>query len=142
MDPDEIANCRFRRLRRDLLGLPSSTVLKAAESNQGTATHDKGSRIADRYRTEREVDPRSSSGEIIRPSVVGVTRVENNISNRHDCTRTFENRRNFLDRESIDEVISKFFDFRGKGLDPITRIAFFLCGRSLFPVIVAQRFEP
>ena len=113
-----------------VMACPASTVLHIADTNQGTALHDKASEVADKYMTQRGINPESYVGEITRPYVIGTTLVENNISQGYYGTNSPEGDRIFLDRDSVDEAVSKALggyagstgipnsDMNGHGLAP------------------------
>ena len=58
---------------------PASYVTQMAEGNKGTALYDKSAQVADKYMTNRGIDPESEVGEITRPYVIGTVIVEHNM---------------------------------------------------------------
>ncbi|MDP7033736.1 MAG: hypothetical protein QF752_04520 [Planctomycetota bacterium] len=84
---------------------PASYVKSRADQNKGTALHDKATKIADKYMTDRGMDPSSASAEVAKPYVIGTAIVE------HDFSRWYSNSnpgdRIDLNKDSVDEATKK-----------------------------------
>ncbi|MDP7036218.1 MAG: hypothetical protein QF752_17190 [Planctomycetota bacterium] len=87
---------------------PASYVKQKAEDNQGTALYDKSAKIADKYMTNRGVNPQSPAGEVTRPYVIGTTLVE------HDHGKVIKRTPHWvaeeridLENETVDEIANK-----------------------------------
>ena len=86
---------------------PASYVKSVADQNKGTALHDKATKIADKYMTDRGMDPSSASGEVAKPYVIGTALVEHNFSTGYWGTNTPASERINLNNDSVDEATKK-----------------------------------
>ena len=59
---------------------PASYVKSLADQNKGTDLYDKSEQIADKYMTDRGMDPDSVAGQITRPYVIGTTLAEHDLN--------------------------------------------------------------
>ena len=62
---------------------PASYVKDVARRNKGTALYDKASKVADKYMTNRGLNPTGMVGDITRPYVIGTTIVEHGLALRY-----------------------------------------------------------
>lgn len=87
---------------------PASYVKQKAEDNQGTALYDKSSQIADKYMTNRGINPLSPAGEITRPYVIGTALVEHDNNNALKGTSSWvAEERIDLNEDTVDEIVTK-----------------------------------
>jgi hypothetical protein len=102
------------------LACPASYVKQQAEANQGTDLYNKSAEIADKYMTNRGMNPASPAGEITRPYVIGTTLVENSMYTG-EMRKQLEEQGYWIDKEridlnedSVDEAVEKALgDFAG-----------------------------
>ena len=86
---------------------PASYVKAKADQNKGTALHDKATKIADKYMTDRGMDPSSASGEVAKPYVIGTALVEHDFATGYWGTNTPASERINLNNDSVDEATKK-----------------------------------
>ena len=102
------------------MACPASYVKQQAEANQGTDLYNKSAEIADKYMTNRGMNPSSPAGEITRPYVIGTTLVENSMYTG-EMRKQLEEQGYWVDKEridlnedSVDEAVEKALgDFAG-----------------------------
>jgi hypothetical protein len=82
---------------------PASYVKWKADQNKGTALHDKATKIADKYMTDRGMNPDSAAGEIAKPYVIGTALVEHDFRNYGGSAGD----RIDLNSDSVDEATKK-----------------------------------
>ena len=120
----DVMNIRYRWMLTALMlclfasvavACPASYVKSVADQNKGTALHDKATKVADKYMTDRGLEPSSPTGETTKPYVIGTCLVE------HMFTKQFESSnstyykqylknpsdRIHLDRDTVDEAANK-----------------------------------
>tara|TARA_B100000959_G_C14783611_1_gene542563 strand:+ start:359 stop:853 length:495 start_codon:yes stop_codon:yes gene_type:complete len=88
---------------------PASYVKSVADRNKGTALHDKATQVADKYMSDRGVDPEGSAGEITKPYVIGTAIVEHGFSGRFSRYPSYNKPgdRINLNKDTVDEATKK-----------------------------------
>ncbi|MDP7036225.1 MAG: hypothetical protein QF752_17225 [Planctomycetota bacterium] len=88
---------------------PASYVKSVADSNQGTALHDKATQVADKYMSDRGMDPSSAAGEVAKPYVIGTALVEHGFSSSFSQLPQYNQPGDRIDlnEDTVDEATQK-----------------------------------
>ena len=86
----------------------ASYVKYLADSNKGTALYDKASKVADKYMTQKGVDPTSTEGLVAKPYVIGTSLIDHQQSGYgilSSSTNSWGNWTQHSLNKSIDECV-------------------------------------